>query len=227
VGKTLKAAGLLALSICLAALQFSNAYAQAPGFADITQPTIGQALVGVVTIEGSASHPSFLSYDLSFAYENGEAETWFLIMDNVENPVIDGRLGIWDTSSITDGDYKLRLRVNLENGSALESIVSGLRVRNTTPVETATPGLAAQPIEDRPQSPTVTPLPTPQPRKVSNSRKTALALWVGGSIGATGLLLAGIGLILRRRAMLQRASRRMRAIHGRKDRGRTRGRGSD
>lgn len=225
MGRRLRITTLLAVAACLVGFPASIAQAQAPGFADITHPLIGQALVGVVTIEGSASHPSFESYDLSFAYQDRESDTWFLIIDNVQSPVIDGRLGIWDTTSITDGDYKLRLRVHLENGSALESIVSGLRLRNTTPVETATAGPAAEPVEERVQAPTSTPLPTPQARRVSNAGQTKAALWIGGGIGAAGLLLAAVGLIVRRRLQLQHASRRMRDVHGRKDRSRRRRRG--
>jgi hypothetical protein len=218
MGKILKITTVFVMSLCLVGIPASLTFAQAPGFADITQPAIGQALVGVMTIEGSASHPSFESYDLAFAYEDRETDTWFLIIDNVQSPVINGRLGIWDTASITDGDYKLRLQVHLRNGSKLESIVSGLRVRNTSPIETATSGPAAQPVEGRVHPPTVTPLPTPQQRQAANGVETKTALWIGGGIGAAGLLLAGIGLIVRRRLQLEQASRRMRKVHGRKNR---------
>lgn len=217
----------LLLALGSAAAHSSGALAQAPGYADITRPHAGEALVGVITIEGSASHPSFLSYDLSFAYEVDGVETWFPILDNVQNPVVDGRLGIWDTTGITDGDYKLRLRVNLKNGSTLEAVVSGLRLRNSSPIETATPGPALEAEQDEPPSATVTPLPTPISREEPQRGRTLTALMWGGSLGLAALLLVGVLLSVRRNLLLRRSTRRMRQIHGRDKRARDRGRRLD
>jgi hypothetical protein len=208
---------LLLPAWCAAAVA-STALAQAPGYADITRPNVGEALVGVITIEGSASHPSFLSYDLYFAYEAEGTETWFPILDNVQNPVVDGRLGIWDTTGITDGNYKLRLRVHLKDGNALEAIVSGLRLRNASPIETATPGPAVEAARDQPLSPTVTPLPTPSTSEDPQQRKTLTSLWLGAGFGLVALLFIGTYLSLRRNFLLRRSTRRMRHIHGRERR---------
>jgi len=48
-------------------------------------------------------------------------------------------LAVWDTTMIADGDYRLRVMVTLNDGSPVETIVSNLRVRNYTPLETSLP----------------------------------------------------------------------------------------
>lgn len=191
----------------------SQAAAQAPGYANIREPFGGEAIDGVVTIEGSASHPSFVSYDLSFAHSQDPTETWFQIGDAVHTSVADGRLGLWDTTGITDGFYTLRLRVHLSNSTMLESFVEGLRIRNSTPIETAT----AQPyrIEATPTItlPTRTPRPTPLPLAGSSDRSTVLRTFTGGLIaGLLLLLLLGIYLFIRRRSQERWAVLRMRQM---------------
>lgn len=125
-----------------------------PGIS-ISSPVPGQALQGNVTISGSSVAEGFVSSELAFAYSGDPTDTWFLIVEATQ-PVASGPLAQWDTSTITDGNYSLRLRVMLQNGNHLEVIVPGLRVRNYTPVETDTP---------TPVTPTATRLPgeTPVP----------------------------------------------------------------
>lgn len=121
----------------------------------ISSPVSGQAVQGSVSIEGNSSVTGFVSAELSFAYAGDTTDTWFLI-DESDEPVQAGVLAQWDTGVITDGDYDLRLRVFLEDGSQLDAVVRGLRVRNYTPLETDTP---------TPVTPTLTQLPgdTPVP----------------------------------------------------------------
>lgn len=191
----------------------SQAAAQAPGYADIREPIGGEAIDGVVTIEGSASHPSFVSYDLSFAHSNNPTGTWFLIGDAVYIPVMDGRLGLWDTTAITDGFYTLRLRVHLGNNIMLESIVEGLRIRNSTPIETNTPQpdrISATPTITLP---TRTPRPTPLPFPGGSNPSTVLRTFTGGVIAGLLLLLSlGTYLFVRRRSQERWAVLRMRQM---------------
>jgi hypothetical protein len=47
---------------------------------------------------------------------------------------------VWDTTSLTDGDYNLRLRVNLQDGAFIDAIVTDLKIRNQEiPTATSTP----------------------------------------------------------------------------------------
>ena len=61
------------------------------------------------------------------------------MITNLNKPVENKRLADWDTTAIADGTYQLRLRVMLNDGNTLETIVPDLRVRNYTAVETSTP----------------------------------------------------------------------------------------
>lgn len=157
-------------------LQAEPASAQAPGSqVSIRSPQTGEALQGQVTITGTSDVAGFVSAEVSFAYANDPTDTWFLIAAS-SRPVRDGTLAIWDTTTITDGLYTLRLRVTLADGSYVDVTVPDLRVRNYTPVETDTPTLV--PLQATPISEvtiTATPFPTPtalppNPAALSQSR---------------------------------------------------------
>lgn len=173
---------------------------QAPGYADITWPSGGEAVFGIVTIEGSASHPAFVSYDLSFAYPEDPTNTWFLIGETTTAPVENGVLGIWDTSGITDGEYRLRLRVNLDNEVIIEHLVDNVRIRNRSAIETATPITSTSLVSPTSPAPTNTPRPTPIPLTVEDRVNPAGQIFiVSFGLGAVLLLLIGIYLHTRQR----------------------------
>lgn len=206
------ACALLALAAAL--VPHAAARAQAPGFAQITQPASGDALSGLVTIYGTADHPAFVAYDLAFAYADNPTNTWFPLGEPATLPVVDGRLGLWDTSRIVDGDYVLRLRLWLQDGTALEDVVAVVRVRNQSPAETPTAIPAAA----------LAPAPPPTPTLSSPASASAPAPPVRRSraVGAlaTGVLAAllGLGLLalysLTRSALRPRwANLRMRLFH--------------
>jgi hypothetical protein len=135
----------------------------APG-AEILSPAGGQALQGVVAIFGTAGGAGFRSAEVSFAFQDDPTATWFLLRQ-LPGP-LEGALAEWDTSTISDGVYALRLQVFLEDGQVQEAIVSGLRVRNYSPVETSTPTAApavtvTAPGDGQPAGPTPLPSATP------------------------------------------------------------------
>ncbi len=199
---------------------------QSPGFAEVTAPVPGAVLQGVVTIEGTASHPGFVAYELSFAYDPDPTDTWFPLGELIQTPVQRGRLGLWDTMQITDGDYRLRLRVWLDDGRILTDTVTGLRIRNERPVETPTPGGVAPTRVPATSTPVpLTPTPTARPAP-SPSNQVRRAFVVGALAAASGLGLlgayAGLRADLRDRAAKLRA-RYVRWQERRSRRGRRRG----
>lgn len=160
----------------------------------IRLPVAGQAVQGSVSIEGNSSVPGFVSAELAFAYAGDPTGTWFLIAE-ASQPVQDGVLAQWDTGTITDGDYDLRLRVVLQNGNHLETLVPGLRVRNYTPVETDTPTPVTPTLTQIPgQTPVVTPTreirPTPTPLPPNPAEVTGGD--VLGSLGKGALAVLGL-----------------------------------
>jgi len=126
---------VLLLILSLAALA-GPAAAQQDGPV-ITSPAVGDALQGVVSVLGISNITDFASAELAFTYANNPTDTWFLVATS-DRAVDNDILGTWDTTGITDGTYRLRLRVYLADGTYQDALVEGLRVRNYTPIETVT-----------------------------------------------------------------------------------------
>ncbi|HZD10949.1 MAG TPA: hypothetical protein VE553_06375, partial [Candidatus Binatia bacterium] len=158
----------------------------------ISAPESGAVLSGVVIIRGTASHESFLRYELAFS--NGS--DWLVFAEG-DQPVENGTLAIWDTTVgqpanavFPDGVYQLRLRVVRQDYNYDEYFVRNLTLSNaSTPTPTATattaelttplagtPAAAASPTSGltiiRPTPlPSLTPFPTPsrQPTPVQGA----------------------------------------------------------
>ncbi len=90
--------------------------AQADAGPLIASPQTGDALQGIIPVSGSDQLAGRLYSEVAFAYAGDTTGTWFLIA-TVTEPVIDGTLTNWDTTTITDGNYILRLRVYLSDGT--------------------------------------------------------------------------------------------------------------
>ena len=195
-------------------------YAQVTPVPDvvIVAPVPGQALQGVVAIMGRTSLSGFRSAEILFGYANDLSQTWFFIAEST-TPVDAGLLAEWDTSTLTDSNYTLRLAVYRADGSRVVVIVPGLRIRNYSPVETSTPtplstpNASATPLPgSAPKStqpalpsattipPTITPLPT-NPAELSQQDISNNLL--RGAAG-TGIALAALGLYLVIRKLFHR-----------------------
>lgn len=132
----------------------------------ITSPQAGQALQGLVPIQGSTTVRGFVVGRLEFSYAENPTATWFWIAD-LQDLAAEGAVAEWDTSTISDGNYTLRLTVIRADGSQSAAVVPGLRVRNYTPLETdtpqPTPTSTLTPTLDPNALPTLTPTPLPTP----------------------------------------------------------------
>ena len=176
--------------------------------AAITSPAPGDVLRGQVNIVGSTNAPDFISAQLDFSYASDTTGTWFPLQ-TLSQAVFDSPLYTWDTTAISDGDYILRLRVIVADGSFQEVTVPVTLQNDSLPVTptmepTATPEeaifliptpflLAASP------TPTDVPRPTPTllpPNPVSLDSNTILL-----SLGRGALVILGVfalaGLIVR------------------------------
>jgi hypothetical protein len=146
----------------------------------ITTPVTGQTVSGQVSISGTADAPNFASAELAFAYASDATGTWFTLQTFAQ-PVQNSTLATWDTSLLTDGDYTLRLRVILQDGTSQDVTVTDLHVRNAvvpptaavtpTQLPTATATASPLPINETFATPSIlsTPLPTETPIAVSTS----------------------------------------------------------
>ncbi len=152
------------------------AAAQDTDSARIASPRAGDFLFGLVTIQGTASNPNFSRYKLEFASQDQNTDQWFLIGAEVSQQVSNGVLAQWNTVSIPDGKYQLRLRVILRNGTVAQALVQNLTIANRQPTALPTALLPATPLPPT-LLPTTGPSPTPLIRQppTSTPRPTLVA----------------------------------------------------
>jgi hypothetical protein len=93
----------------------------------ITSPEPGDVVSGIVKIAGTANVLNFGFYKYEVAPMG--TQKWATIAANPE-PVQNNELGNWNTSSLTNGDYFLRLVITDNVGKALEPCVIAVRVAN-------------------------------------------------------------------------------------------------
>ncbi len=145
----------------------------------IAQPEQDTAVRGVVQVVGTATHPQFQRYELYYApWPVPSDQSWVFVGDAHFQQQPLGLLGTWDSRSVPDGTYGLRIRVVKQDGNYIDSDPLRVLVANTRPAETATPSVTDTPtIEPTPmpatativvQSPmlstaTVAPTATPEP----------------------------------------------------------------
>jgi hypothetical protein len=129
----------------------------------IQSPREGQPLQGVELLDGRIRGDGFTEGKIAFSYSGVPDPTWFFIADIL--PGADGSAQTsfqveWDTTQITDGNYDLRVVAEYKGGAAIYELIPNLRIRNHTPVETATPAPISEdsPAEDMPTS-TIEPTP--------------------------------------------------------------------
>ncbi|MEM6529613.1 MAG: PKD domain-containing protein, partial [Chloroflexota bacterium] len=106
----------------------------------ILSPVPGSIISGNTQILGAASHPQFLQYQVEYGPQPNPGNLFFPITGTAQRPVNNGLLGIWNTSTVDDGLYNIRLRVTLRDGTSLSTVVGNIRVQNRqpTPIPTAT-----------------------------------------------------------------------------------------
>lgn len=165
----------------------------------ILSPRPSQAIQGSVPIIVNTAVEGLISVELSFAYSQDATNTWFPLAQG-DQAVSNEALILWDTSTISDGVYTLRLIVSQSDGSQNTVVVPSLRVRNYSPIETdtptpilptETPPPGDTPIPTSAQTPTQTPIPsspTPLPRNPAElARQDVFASAGKGALAIAGL----------------------------------------
>ncbi|MFN8382747.1 MAG: hypothetical protein U0V02_12440 [Anaerolineales bacterium] len=177
----------------------------------INSPQAGQELRGQVQITGNMAAPNFASAELAFKYAaSTSADTWFTIQ-TFSQPVADSTLALWDTTSVTDGDYDLRLRITLIDGTSQDVVVSSIKIRNDSPeptvivpTETALPQFGvstALPVLGQATSTTVFTFPSSTPLPLNPASVTTSSIYTTFARGSLIVLVLFIffSLILRLR----------------------------
>lgn len=93
----------------------------------ITSPKPGDIVNGIVDITGTANVPNFAFYKYEIAPMG--TQNWAPISAD-RSPVTNASLGEWSTTSLTNGDYFLRLVITDNLGKELEPCVLAVRVLN-------------------------------------------------------------------------------------------------
>jgi hypothetical protein len=180
----------------------------AGGTAVIDWPVTGEHIQGAVVIRGSTPASGMRSYQLAYALSSDPNQAWILIQEGT-TPIQDGILAVWDTTSIPDGSYNLRLLVNQSNGDQTVTNMYNLLVENQGAVESlgitptawytnlATPRVTAAPSSvallggaDAPTMPTPSPLPQ-NPVEISSSNAIT-SFGVGAALSLSAFLLFGV-----------------------------------
>jgi hypothetical protein len=173
----------------------------------ITSPAPDEVLRGQVTITGKLDVPSLVSAQLDFAYPSNPTNTWFRIQ-TFSQPLPDSALATWDTTTITDGDYVLRLRVNFEDGTSQEVTVPIKIGNDVLPTPTLEPTATSEPdtvLIPTPfllaASPTPTEVPRPTPTALPPNPVSLGLNQIYASLGRGALVILGLfalaGLIVR------------------------------
>jgi hypothetical protein len=96
-----------------------------PGEIQIEIPKNGEEIRGVIPIVGSANTPNFGFY--KFEIKKPDETTWLTIQAG-NLPVVNGKLGDWDTSRLTPGEYQLALVVVDNQAKSSEPCIVQVRV---------------------------------------------------------------------------------------------------
>lgn len=91
----------------------------------LTSPEPGDDVSGTVKLIGTVNVENFGFYKYEVSPQG--ADTWATISAGTD-PVKNGEVGLWDTSSLTPGDYQLRLLVTDNQGQAYPPCVISVQV---------------------------------------------------------------------------------------------------
>jgi hypothetical protein len=176
----------------------------------IQSPVDGDTLQGNVSIIGTVTGNGFQSVEIGFRYQDTQSQSWFVIAQSTA-PVVDDVIATWDTSTIADGVYQIRVLAIFDDGRKQEEIIANLNVRNYTPFDpikteesTLPSGLNEQtPIIPVEATPTLRPSPTPMSVNemiITQSQFINTAIQ-GAILGMLFLLVIALFIIIRRRKM--------------------------
>ncbi len=185
---------LIGTFIILLSLPATLSRAQQTG-AVLNYPREGDVLAGIVSIQGTASAAGFTFYYLEYTPSPASDTSIWREIRPASNIAVDSALlGAWDTTTVADGAYTLRLRVQSANeGDAIA--MASITISNTSPTPEATEPL---PVDVAGGLPTIDQPPTRTPRPgVSQQEEIS-----GGQLDATlldpqlvrrGVCIGGLG----------------------------------
>jgi hypothetical protein len=128
-------------------------------------------VTGTITIFGTVNPPDLQAYfievtDYNAYSANPERALWTPVTLPSRTPVTNGALAQWDTMTVIDGVYMLRVRVALRGGGARFAAAGPIRVANSDPnavlAPVQIPAQVPQGQTTDPETPPVVVEPTPE-----------------------------------------------------------------
>jgi hypothetical protein len=176
----------------------------------IQSPVDGEFLQGSVQIIGTVTSTGLQTAEISFRYQDSQSQSWFVI-SQISSPVVDDIIATWDTSTIADGLYQIRVLAVFENGREQEEIINHLNVRNYTPfdpIKTENPEvLSTENLQNQIATVEVTPTLRSSPTVmahnemvITKSQFVTTAIQ-GGILGVLFLFVIALFVIIRSRKM--------------------------
>jgi hypothetical protein len=142
---------------------------------------------------------SFRSWELVFAYADNPTDTWFVLASGSQT-VSEAVIFTWDTTSLADGDYVLRLRIFADDGYKDGMVfvrVANYTVYTPTPSRTPTATVTFPPtftpLPSLTQAPTAGPTGTPLPPNPAVLSSGDILFSFGRGAGLMLLLFACFG----------------------------------
>lgn len=147
----------------------------------IHEPENGATIGGVIIVEGTATDPNYLRYELAFLSESNPTADWIVFAEG-DQQLVDGTLAVWDTTIgrqigspvFPDGRYQLRLRIVRTDYNYDEYYITNLIISNDEPTPTITPTVTTtvnvpqitppNQFQQPTPLPSLTPFPTPSPQ---------------------------------------------------------------
>lgn len=114
-------------TITLPPVQLQQGEGCLAGQVELVEPMDGREVIGVVTLLGTAKSENFGFYK----YEvSRPGDSLWLTIQAGRDVVEEGELGQWDTRSLQNGDYLLRLVVSDNQGETLPPCIIQVRINN-------------------------------------------------------------------------------------------------
>jgi hypothetical protein len=161
----------------------------------ISEPAEGSTVTGIVEIKGKTDILGFAHQEIEFSYQNNPTDMWFLLSKS-DQGVRDGSLAIWDTTTISDGDYTIRLRVFFSDGSWRDTFLKGINVRNYTATQTLAPTITQKIEPTSLPLKTITPTSLPSPEATPSPFPANAAEIPTSQIGSSMMRGAAVTVIL-------------------------------
>jgi hypothetical protein len=170
--------------LCLALLTAMSIVQAQSDDVVITSPEALAELSGVVEITGTVNPSTLRGYYLEVApsNQNPASATWTPVTLGSGRPVTDGVLGEWDTTTLPDGSYTLRLRVVLTSGETDEVLVRPLSIANAGAASESTEGEVSEGPTLVPRPQVQNELPLPVGGQMDTLDETAAELLSGAGI---------------------------------------------